>query len=528
MNIVIGSGPAGMACAHALLAQGKDVLVVDAGIALEQEQADLLARLKTGQDAAAFAELTTLQNNHEITGKGIHTKLTYGSDYPYRGAEEHLQMQTSGTGLVPSLATGGFSTVWGAACLPYLQHDIQDWPVTVQDLARHYEAVLKVTGLSAKKDDLTELFPLYTETPNQLQPSSQANRILQSLGQIKESLKKGGITYGSSRLAVGPNLNSKQACVYCGHCLYGCPYGCIYNSGNDLASMIQGNHPRLKFQPNVIVETITESGPVVSVHGYDRLTKAPLTLKAERVFLAAGVVPSSRIILKSLGLYDRPVLVKDSQYFLFPVLSLERHPEALTEALYTLSQFFMEIQDERISPNTVHLQGYTYNDVIRKTLEQKFWFLPWLRQPLVRQLEQRLIIFQGYLHSRHSGHVSLTLHRDASTDQEQFVVKGIRDGQSRKIISKIIRKLGRHFFKLGLFPLEPALEVCLPGRGFHSGGSFPMKANPGPLESDIYGRVGGASRIHVVDASIFPSIPATTITLTAMANAHRIGSATYP
>ena len=51
-----------------------------------------------------------------------------------------------------------------------------------------------------------------------------------------------------------------------------------------------------------------------------------------------------------------------------------------------------------------------------------------------------------------------------------------------------------------------------------------MRSDPGPLETDVFGRVQGWKRIHVVDASVFPSIPATTITLTAMANAHRIGS----
>jgi len=61
-----------------------------------------------------------------------------------------------------------------------------------------------------------------------------------------------------------------------------------------------------------------------------------------------------------------------------------------------------------------------------------------------------------------------------------------------------------------------------PGRGFHTGGAFPMRDNPGPLETDRLGRPAGLRRVHAVDATVFPSIAATTITLTAMANAHRI------
>jgi choline dehydrogenase-like flavoprotein len=52
-----------------------------------------------------------------------------------------------------------------------------------------------------------------------------------------------------------------------------------------------------------------------------------------------------------------------------------------------------------------------------------------------------------------------------------------------------------------------------------------MRAHPGPFEVDVLGRPHGFTRVHVVDASVFPSLPATTITLSVMANAHRIASA---
>jgi hypothetical protein len=64
-----------------------------------------------------------------------------------------------------------------------------------------------------------------------------------------------------------------------------------------------------------------------------------------------------------------------------------------------------------------------------------------------------------------------------------------------------------------------------PGRGFHTGSSFPMSKSPNGLESDLLGRPAGLTRTHVVDSSVLPSIPATTITFTVMANAHRIGQA---
>jgi choline dehydrogenase-like flavoprotein len=67
------------------------------------------------------------------------------------------------------------------------------------------------------------------------------------------------------------------------------------------------------------------------------------------------------------------------------------------------------------------------------------------------------------------------------------------------------------------------LQMGKPGRSFHAGGSFPMRSSPGAFETDTSGRPEGWRRVHAVDATVLPSIPATTITLTVMANAHRIG-----
>jgi choline dehydrogenase-like flavoprotein len=528
MNIVIGSGPAGIACAYALLQKGKEVMLIDAGIDLEAEQKAQVSRLKIESDPAAFEQLKASHLTQKITGKGLLNKLVYGSDFPYRGAEENLDLEITKTGLVPSLAVGGLSNVWGAAALPYLESDLADWPIKTEDLAPHYEEIIKITGLSAKTDDLAGMFPLYTKTPNRLDSSSQAHVILSGLKRIRPELKAAGITYGTSRLMVGPSQSNKQPCVYCGQCVYGCPYGCIYNSGDHLATLLRMYGSLLKYQSDVIVTRIEEDETDAIIHGFDRISKAPVRMEGERVFLAAGVIPTARIILKSKGLHDHPVEIKDSQYFLFPLLSIKGNKEALSEAAYTLSQIFVEIQDADISSHPVHLQIYTYSDIITKTLEAKFKLLPRaLRQWFIRQLEHRLIIVQGYLHSQHSGSMKLKLHLDPATMKERLTVEGMTRAETKRLVKKVTRKIGKHFFKLGLFPIAATMELTLPGRGFHSGGSFPMKAQPGPLESDIHGRIGGATRIHVVDASIFPSIPATTITLTAMANAHRIGSGDY-
>ena len=59
---------------------------------------------------------------------------------------------------------------------------------------------------------------------------------------------------------------------------------------------------------------------------------------------------------------------------------------------------------------------------------------------------------------------------------------------------------------------------------FTAAAAFPMRASPAAFESDLLGRPHGFTRVHAVDATVFPTIPSTTITFTVMANAHRIAS----
>ena len=68
-------------------------------------------------------------------------------------------------------------------------------------------------------------------------------------------------------------------------------------------------------------------------------------------------------------------------------------------------------------------------------------------------------------------------------------------------------------------------KLATAGHSYHSGGTMPMeRIKTKEVSTDLLGRPNNLKRIHCIDASILPSIPATTITLTIMANAYRIGS----
>jgi choline dehydrogenase-like flavoprotein len=512
-----------VACAQALLQRNVPVRMLDAGIELEPARAQLVRELSRVPSSSWRSEqVAVLKENMTSSAKGIVLKRVYGSDFPYRDTEVHLPARYIGVGMRPSLALGGFSNVWGAAMLPYAEADLEDWPVKNAELTAHYRAVLEMTGVAATHDGLEPLLPLHLPNPKALELSRQARHLLDRLESNRPALEKRGWWFGRARVAVRvarpPN---DPGCVYCGFCMYGCPYGYIYNTADTVRQMKEEQN--FSYVPNVIVTSLRESAGGVVIKGYNRVSGAEFSADASRVYLAGGVIPTTRILLHSMAAYDHPLRVMDSQYYLFPLLLARRTRDVQTEPLHTLSQLFIEFRNLGVSGQTVHLQVYSYNDLISQAVRKSFGPLARPLEFLARQLEERLLIVQGYLSSENSSSIFITLKKDAGRGPDYLDIRAQLNRESRPAIKRVMGEFFRHARMLGAVPLFPMLQVAEPGRSFHNGGSFPMRAQPGRFESDCLGRPHGWQRVHAVDATVFPSIPPTTITLSVMANAHRIG-----
>lgn len=522
-HCVIGSGPAGVACASALLARGARVLMLDAGIKLEPERARIVSELAQKKFSEwQPSQIAAVHGETDADLKGLPNKKLFGSDFPYRETVEKIPWRAHDAGVCPSLGLGGLSNVWGAAMLPLRDDDISDWPIKNADLADHYRAVTEMTGFSGRPDDLEEILPLYAKNPVPLKSSRQAASFLAGLEKRRDALRARGWHFGQSRVAVRAADSPKgRGCVYCGYCMTGCVYGCIFNAADTVHELQRQDN--FRYESDVIVTRLREQTGTVLIEGFHRKSGEALSFEAERVYLAAGVIPTAQIVLRSQDAFDRPLTLRDSQYFLFPIIRARRVPGVEAEALYTLSQVFLELNHSRISRRSVHLQVYTYSDTIASAVRRSLGPLKVFARPIL----ERLLIVQGYLHSDESAAIQMTLRRDGGgygdRTKDFLDLEPALNPETTGAVKRVLRELQGQFWALGGFVIPPMLQISRPGRGFHCGGSLPMRAQPGDFETDCVGRPRGWSRVHVVDASVLPTVPATTITFSVMANAHRIG-----
>jgi choline dehydrogenase-like flavoprotein len=518
MIFIIGSGPAGIAAAVALTRQGHHVTVLDAGLSLEPARELTVGRMAAQRPAQwAAQDLATVKENMDSGAGGVPLKVTYGSDFPYREAERHLPRRAKDVGLVPSFGKGGFGNVWGAAALPYLPDELGAWPIKPDELGPHFEQVLSFVGLSGADDDLAERFPPYTDRLEKLPVSRQAEALLGDLGRNRDALRAQGFLFGRARLAVAGRNAGGHPCEQCGLCMFGCPYGLIYNPATTLRELVA--HGQVTYVPGVVVTSFAERDGEVHIEGRDRVSGEPVHHVASRLYVAGGVLSTTKLYLESIGAYDHEVVIRDSQYFLLPMLRYAGAPGVFDEGLHTLSQAFLEVFDPELSANSVHLQIYTYNELYRQAIRATLRAAYPAFRPISSAFLQRMILIQGYLHSDLSGEIGLTLRRDGTLD-----LQGRRGPQTRRVLKKLVGKLRRNRSLLRAVPVGPAMKLGEPGRGFHSGGTLPMRHQPGDFETDPLGRPAGFDRVHLVDSTVFPDVAASTITLTVMANAYRIGA----
>jgi choline dehydrogenase-like flavoprotein len=509
VDLVIGSGPAGIATARGLLARGRSVTLVDVGGTLEparaaardalaaEAPADWSAATRAGWQAPQFASPPGQVRR-------------YGSDFAMEPADATFA-DPGGLTLRASHAVGGLSNLWGAAVLPYAAQDMAGWPITADDLAPHYAAVTEFLPVAGGRDRLEALFPTLSmrgRTP--LPPGPQAERVLKLWRAALGGQPDPALTLGLSRQAVAPG------CRLCGQCLHGCPWGLIWSAAQELPRLRED--PRFAWSPGAPVRRIEEGPDGVTLIRADGTTET-----GERVFLAAGVLESARILLASRpGAHDSLTL-RDSPHGFLPMLdpSLPRkgrpHPDR--GPLHTLAKLFLELDDATLSPHLIHSQIYSWNEFYAPELIANYGRRLPGSAPLWRALARRLMVAQVFLHSDHGPTINLSLAPDGSLTS---TVTAAPDLPTR--FGAVAGRIAAAMTRAGLKPLTRAARLAAPGASFHAGATVPMARNPRPGQSDPLGRPYGLSRLHLTDASCLPAIPATTITLPVMANAHRIAS----
>lgn len=523
VDCVLGSGPAGVACASALLRRGRNVVLVDPGRVLPADGAALAADFRRHPDAAAYLRrLRALRRGlpRDMRGK----KLPFSSTYLYDEVERYLPARLQGASVARALASGGLSAAWGATVMPMAEESLRNWPITRAELEPFYREASGLMDVPAVQDDLAPLYPNYGEAaPTAL--SEQGAQLIANLLNHRSALAAAGIAFGRSRSAVGSAYAiDAGGCVYCGLCMYGCPYRAIFSA--EYAVERLKAEPQFTHHRGRIAVGFEEQASNVEVR-LRRLDDGEReTLTCDRLFVACGAATSVRLIAGAQKLFDRTFYLQDTQLVSIPLFLRRRcRPGAIPRA-NALGQVLIVLNDPDLCDERVHLQIYGYSPFIADLLRAR-WGNSLVSEALGRPLTDRMMIVMAYLPGQLSGRIAVRVKAPSPSDHGLAPASftGELNPRTRAAARRIGRKLMAHRRELGVWPALPLMQVPEPGFSNHLGGCLPMRAAPQPGETDRLGRPFGLHRVHVVDGACFSALPSEHLTYSIMANAMRIAAA---
>lgn len=517
---VVGSGLAAVAALRVLVQRGHKPVVFDVGETAPGYTKEVVARMAQQRpgdwdenDLCSIAANPTISRKHAFP-----RKLAFGSDFFYGRASDSFRMSAENGQLPPfSHARGGFSEGWGAAVLPPDESDLKDWPIGNEELSRYYRMVLADLPFSAARDELAHVFPLFSDPD----PVAITPGCLSMLEDMRACSKRTGkdVVFGQARvLTAATDAEKRPACRYCGHCMSGCVYGSIYKASQGIEALIAAG--AIHYRSGCLVREWEETDTGVKLKYLENNSSESQLF--DRVFLAAGATGSTRIALRSIRRFDEDVRLRSTDGFVVPLLC--RKKAALEwPRVNTQPGIFLEFKLDGFSDHWVHTQLSTPNELVLQRLGIRTGPVS-VGQRLKWWIAERLIIAHCNLHSELSNHYSLRLCRRGADEDELISRRGVSD-EFAVACKKASRKLASVAWQAGCYSVNIAAKNTATTGSYHVGGTMPMRLVPGAeTETNLLGNPKNHTRVHVIDSSVFPSLPGTTLGLLAMANAARIAT----
>jgi choline dehydrogenase-like flavoprotein len=521
--VVVGSGLAAVGAVKAIIANGERPLVLDIGHTLPSHLELLRQSMATCSPSEwDSSQREELSRNEGVSGKLVPRKLVMGSSYFY--SKEQGDIPDDGnfqSGTPPwSPARGGFSVGWGAAVLPPAMSDLAGWPVSHGEILSYARLATNGIPLSEPIDDLTPIFgSLRNGEAGVISLSSGQSELLRALQKKTVSYATSQVLVGQSRLLTESGADLPRSCRRCGYCSAGCVYGSIYSAEQDIALWIAED--KITYLSDAQVFRVIEQSDVVRID-FVREGKVH-SVEADRLFLAAGAVSTSRILLNSVSIPLDTVTLRRTGGVLQVFAGL-RGMEIAWPEVNTQTSHLIELRADDVSPHWAHVQVGQPNELVLRKLGVKAAINPSVRQRIAKRAAGHLITTMLNVHSEHGHRYEMRVvhRRDGIPPVE---TRQTWPHHGRQTVNELSNRLGKFLRRAGFWSIPFARQDSAAAQGYHIGASFPMTSKPrNDTDTDTLGRPFGWTRVHVVDTSVLPAIPASGIGLITTANAYRIAS----
>lgn len=523
--IIVGSGASAVHAARPLVEAGLSVLMLDVG-----HRDDTYAPLIPDRP---FSEIRrTDPNQHRyflgdrfegvpVGSVRVGAQLTPPRAHIARPDPALAPLDAPAFACLETLARGGLAAGWGAGVTRFNADDLARTPLTPADLEPHYRAVEEHIGVCAEPDDLSPGLGDHHAAMPPLRLDTGAAALLDRYHRRRARLHQLGLRLGRARLAAcSREHRGRGPHPYHDLDFWADHRRAVYRPQWTLDEL--QTRENFTYLPGRLVFTFDEGPRAVRVTCRRADDGTEETHAASALILAAGVMGTARIVLRSLRLYDYPLPLIANPYTYAPCLNLNMLGREPDDRRHSLAQLLATFALPGSADPPAYIAVYSYRSLLTFKLMKE--------APLGARASLRLlaalmpmITILGLQHADYPTPAKhIVLRRAAGPEPERLAVRYALSPEETARIDRTERAILLAFRALGCF----AIRRINPGHGssIHYAGTLPMRARPGPLECDADGRLHATARTHIADGSLLPDLPAKGLTLTLMANAHRIGS----
>lgn len=242
------------------------------------------------------------------------------------------------------------------------------------------------------------------------------------------------------------------------------------------------------------------------------------TFQARFLILAAGSINTTRILLRSLELYNYQTTFLTKAHYVIACLHLRTLFREKNFKKMRLGQLAISSKQTQLGLSKFFIQLFRFNPMaIQKA--SKYLPLPKsMAQILMRIIGPSLVFADVRFPALESKDKFCKLKKD-SDEKDILEIQFKETREELRDHQKELKKIKQQLKVLGLFPLKTGSDYITA----HYGGGVPYLKRPGKISVDINGKLHQANRIYIADSATWRALPAKAPTLTIMANATRVG-----
>jgi glycosyltransferase involved in cell wall biosynthesis len=521
--LIVGSGCTAAMAAETLCLSEQRILMIDVGLESDNQLFSENNFIQKRQNDPLQSDYF-LGKNFEALSDSLHPNIpqqTAQRKFMSALTDSLTPIETDNFFPVESLALGGLGNGWGLGSYTFSENELGKTSLPINEMQKAYQVVASRIGISGEKNDDASRFChdnlIELQEPIALNPAAKNlyARYLQK--RAKFNNKNIFIGRPSMALLTTPKPPERGAYSYQDLDFYENENNAAYRPSITIKTLIKNG--KLAYKSGFLAIKFEEKDEFTSLECINIHTKEKVFFYAKKLILAASTLNTARIVLRSFESSQKlPILC--NAYTYMPMIYLPflgRENMGQLSGLAQLAMFFDATQShESVAMASI----YNYRSLLNfRILKQ----MPLNHADGMKFLKIMLpaLFVAGIFHpADYQKQNYIAIKPADSLTGDCLKTHYTYENEEAEMIKKTEKAYSKAFFDLKCIILKKVRTLT--GGSIHYAGTLPFSDSEKLFHLSPDGKLYGTKQVFVADGSGFKFLSGKGLTLSLMANAHRV------